>query len=166
MKKFAIILATLAAAAAFPSAASATQPPQHKVTICHQTGSTTNPTVEITVDIAAAQAHLDHHGDVIGPCPETPGPVPCPPPTEVKVPVIVTVPGPATTVPGPVQVVTAPAVTKTQVVVVARKKMKCERRWNAKHTKLVVVCRRKAVTPPGVKKGRKTGSVQAPTLTG
>ena len=44
--------------------ASATPPPDHKVTICHRTGSATNPYVEITVDIASSGyvkgGHSDH----------------------------------------------------------------------------------------------------------
>jgi|GEM_PF-4017218 len=41
--------------------ASATPPPDHKVTFCHATGSATNPYVIITTDnIAWAKAHLSH----------------------------------------------------------------------------------------------------------
>jgi hypothetical protein len=51
--------------------ASATQPPGHKVTICHATGSTTNPMVEITVDIASSGylvgGHNFHAKDIIPP---------------------------------------------------------------------------------------------------
>jgi hypothetical protein len=36
-----------------------------KVTICHHTGSETNPIVKITVSANAAEAHVDNHGDFI-----------------------------------------------------------------------------------------------------
>jgi hypothetical protein len=38
------------------------------VTICHHTGSRTNPTVTITVSRNALPAHFAH-GDTVGPCP-------------------------------------------------------------------------------------------------
>ena len=38
-----------------------------KVTICHHTGSRTNPTVTITVSRNALPAHFEH-GDTLGPC--------------------------------------------------------------------------------------------------
>ena len=40
----------------------------HKVTICHHTGSESNPTVTITVDTHAWPAH-EKHGDTLGACP-------------------------------------------------------------------------------------------------
>ena len=64
-----------------------------KVTICHATGSESNPFVEITISENAVEAHFrDGHQrgeDVFGPCPtptpqpsETPGPSDSPNPTE------------------------------------------------------------------------------------
>jgi hypothetical protein len=40
-----------------------------KVTICHHTGSASNPTVTITVSVSAVRAHMGQHGDTLGPCP-------------------------------------------------------------------------------------------------
>jgi hypothetical protein len=39
-----------------------------RITICHNTGSATNPTVTITISESALPAHR-RHGDTIGPCP-------------------------------------------------------------------------------------------------
>jgi RNA polymerase sigma factor (sigma-70 family) len=43
------------------------EPPASNVTICHHTGSPKNPTVTITVDTAAVDAHIAH-GDELGAC--------------------------------------------------------------------------------------------------
>jgi ABC-type sugar transport system substrate-binding protein len=48
------------------TAAVAAEYPQ-KVTICHVTGSSTNPSVTITVSRNAVPAHL-RHGDTLGAC--------------------------------------------------------------------------------------------------
>jgi hypothetical protein len=39
-----------------------------RITICHHTGSATNPTVTITISESALPAHR-RHGDTVGPCP-------------------------------------------------------------------------------------------------
>ncbi len=43
---------------------------EHKVTICHHTGSNKHPFHPITVDEHAVPAHTGH-GDTVGPCPAT-----------------------------------------------------------------------------------------------
>ncbi len=52
----------------------------HKVTICHHTGSITNPGVTITIDKHALEKHVENHddGDVDedGACKVPPPPVP------------------------------------------------------------------------------------------
>jgi hypothetical protein len=51
-----------------PQASSQEYQYDKKVTICHHTGSRTNPTVTITVSRNALPAHFAH-GDTLGPCP-------------------------------------------------------------------------------------------------
>jgi len=78
VRKFAAVLLTGGAIVAISAGvATASKPPSHKVTICHATGSTTNPFVSITVDVASilnghghsghddiipAFSYTDHHG--------------------------------------------------------------------------------------------------------
>jgi hypothetical protein len=54
------------------SSASASPPPDHKVTICHATHSATNPYVEINVDVASAGFGTAGHADHAGPVPTSP----------------------------------------------------------------------------------------------
>lgn len=120
MRKSAVILATIAAAAAFPSAASAweTTPPEHPKCKEHQ------------------------------PYP-VPVPTPVPTPAPAPAPVVVQAPAP------PPEVVYVEVPKVVYVTVQAKPKA---------HKKRRLVVRK---TPPGVKKGRKTGQVQAPgNLTG
>jgi hypothetical protein len=57
--------------------AAASEYPGQKVTVCHHTGSKTNPWVEITISVNALKAHVGHHdGDFV----VTPA-TPCPPTT-------------------------------------------------------------------------------------
>jgi hypothetical protein len=60
----------LAAGVLLPLAANATQPnPDHKVTLCHATQSTSNPYAQVTVDVAAVLngGHGDHTGPLFDP---------------------------------------------------------------------------------------------------
>ena len=63
-------LASVLAAVAWGGPGASSQEYQYdkKVTICHHTGSQSNPTVTITVSRNALPAHFGH-GDTLGPCP-------------------------------------------------------------------------------------------------
>ena len=56
-------VAAIAALAAAPAALAGGGGPDGKVTICHRTGSETNPIVVITISKNALPAHLENHGD-------------------------------------------------------------------------------------------------------
>ncbi|WP_255768347.1 hypothetical protein [Pseudarthrobacter sulfonivorans] len=56
-------LALLGATA--PAIAGDNEKGDHKVTICHATGSDNNPYVSMTVDLNALKGHADHWGDII-----------------------------------------------------------------------------------------------------
>jgi hypothetical protein len=61
-----------------------TPPPpddEKKITICHKTGSESNPTEEISVSVSAWPAHQEH-GDTEGKCPTTPPTTPPTPPAD------------------------------------------------------------------------------------
>jgi hypothetical protein len=72
MRRIARIIGVLLVAggvfAGFASSAGATKPaPEHKVTLCHRTGSATNPYIEVTVDIASSgyvKGGHNHHEQV------------------------------------------------------------------------------------------------------
>lgn len=65
-KLFIIIASVCLAVLGASSAVSASK--QSKVTICHHTGSQTNPTVTIIVAQSAVNAHVTLHGDTVGSC--------------------------------------------------------------------------------------------------
>ena len=64
----AAVVTVLAAVVGGGSPASAQYEYPEKVTICHHTGTQTNPFVTIRVSRNALPAHLAH-GDTLGPCP-------------------------------------------------------------------------------------------------
>jgi hypothetical protein len=59
----------LAGASAFGKPKPSVAQYQYKVTICHQTGSASNPAVTIAVSAKAVAKHVNKHGDTIGACP-------------------------------------------------------------------------------------------------
>ncbi len=52
-------------AALFAGVAGATQGDDHKVLLCHHTGSESNPIVLISVDVASVDAHVANQGDFL-----------------------------------------------------------------------------------------------------
>lgn len=59
----------LAGASAFGKPKPSAAQYQYKVTICHQTGSVSNPAITIAVSAKAVAKHVNRHGDTVGPCP-------------------------------------------------------------------------------------------------
>ena len=64
----ALVFLVIAGANAFGKPKSSAAQAQYKVTICHKTGSVKNPSVTIRVSSRAATAHVNRHGDTLGPC--------------------------------------------------------------------------------------------------
>jgi hypothetical protein len=59
----------LAGASAFGKPKPSAAQYQYKVTICHQTGSDSNPAITIAVSAKAVAKHVNKHGDTMGACP-------------------------------------------------------------------------------------------------